>query len=136
MSVARSRSSEGIGQSICVHLVPDHSTAVFATFWSGGNTPTNAPSFAVSTPFASPSLATIERLGASTNMIGPQSDTPQSLPPSAEQSDFASANARVAESMGIGEGVCARATWGTRKSSGATGTDENLIDPDLREEDA
>ncbi|MEP7086287.1 MAG: hypothetical protein ABI884_03040 [Gemmatimonadota bacterium] len=40
----------------------------------------NAPSFAVSAPFVSLALATIDLLGASTKMIGPQRETPHSFP--------------------------------------------------------
>jgi formimidoylglutamate deiminase len=77
----------------------------------------------------SDSQATIDLLGASTNMIGPHSDTPQSFPPSAEHSACASANARLAESIGMGGSACVRARTGKESSNGATATDRFFMDP-------
>ena len=96
--------------------------------------PTKAPSLAESTPFASPSLATIARLGASTNMMGPQSDTPHSLPASAVHSACASANARRAESIGMGVGACAGDVRGKANRTAAAAANGNFIDLDLRDE--
>src|ERR1700687_5898375 len=61
-------------------FVPDHSTAVFAMFWSVGKRPTKTPPSAFSSPFASGWLATMLRLWGSTNMIGPQCEMSHGWP--------------------------------------------------------